>query len=90
MYLGGLNIDDRETPPCCPVILAGSESDKRDEIIDRVGWLKESFDRYSRINRFMNNSVGHLCRELGGGVSPETTIKEYAQLGDPSWLPSGL
>ena len=48
MYLGGLNIDDRETPPCCPVILAGSESDKRDEIIDRVGWLKESFDRYSQ------------------------------------------
>jgi hypothetical protein len=67
-----------------------SESDKRDEIIDRVGWLKESFDRYSRINRFMHNSVGHLCRELGGGVSTETTIKEYAQLGDPSWLPSGL
>ena len=66
MYLGGLNIDDGETPPCCPVILAGSESEKRDEIMDRVGWLKESFDRYSRINRFINNSVGHLW---GGGVS---------------------
>ena len=49
------------------VILAGSESEKSDEIMDRVGWLKESFDRYSRINRFINNSVGHLCRELGGG-----------------------
>ena len=90
MYLGGLNIDDRETPPCCPVILADSESEKRDEIINRVGWLKESFDGYSMINRFINNSVGHLCRELGVGVSPDTTIKEYAQLGDPSWLPSGL
>ena len=67
MYLGGLNIDDRETPPCCPINLAGSESEKRDEIIDRVGWLKESFDRYSRISRFINNSVEHLCRELGGG-----------------------
>ena len=90
MYFGGLNIDDGETPHCCPVILAGSESGKRDEIIDRVGWLKESFDRYSRINRFINNSEGHLCRELGVGVSPETTIKEYAQFGDPSLLPPGL
>jgi len=52
MYLGGLNIDDGETPHCCPVILAGSESEKRDEIMDRVGWLKESFDRYLRINLF--------------------------------------
>ena len=70
MYLGGLNIDDRETPPCCPVILAGSESEKRDEIIDRVGWLKESFDRYSRINCFINNYVGHLCWKFGDeGVS---------------------
>ena len=70
MYLGGLNIDDGETPHCCPVILAGSESGKRDEIMDRVGWLKESFDRYSRINRFIDNSVGHLCRELeDAGVS---------------------
>ena len=70
MYLGGLNIDDGETPHCCPVILAGSESEKRDEIMDCVGWLKESFDRYSRKNRFIDNSVGHLCRELGDtGVS---------------------
>ena len=79
MYLGGLNIDDGETPPCCPVMLAGSESEKRDEIMDRVGWLKESFDRYSRINRFINNSVGHLCRELGGGgVSRNDKQRIYA------------
>jgi hypothetical protein len=50
--------------------------------MDRVGRLKESFDRYSRINCFINNSVGHLFREVGG--SPGTTNKEYAQLGDPS------
>ena len=40
--------------------------------MDRVGWLKDSFDRYSKLNRFMNNSVGHLCRKPeggGGGVS---------------------
>ena len=49
------------------VILAGSESEKRDEIMDRVGWLKESFHMYSMINRYINNSVGHLCREPGGG-----------------------
>ena len=52
--------------------------------MDRVGRLKESFDRYC----FINNSVGHLFREVGG--SPGTTNKEYAQLGDPSRLPSGL
>ena len=52
MYLGDLSIDDGETPHCCPVILARSESEKGDEIIDRVGWLKESFDRYSGINLF--------------------------------------
>jgi hypothetical protein len=56
--------------------------------MDRVGRLKESFDRYSRINRFINNSVGHLFR--GAGRSPGTTNKEYAQLGDPSRLPSEL
>ena len=72
------------------VILAGSESEKRDEIMDRVGWLKESFHRYSMINRYINNSVGHLYKELKVGVSPETINTEYAQLGDPSWLPSGL
>ena len=39
--------------------------------MDRVGRLKKSFDSYSKINRFINNSVGHLCREPGGGgVSP--------------------
>jgi hypothetical protein len=59
-----------------------------DEIMDRVGRLKKSFDRYSRINCFINNSVGHLFREVGG--SSGTTNKEYAQLGDPSRLPSGL
>ena len=84
MYLGGLNIDDGETPHCFPVILVGSESEQRDEIMDRVGRLKGSFDRYC----FINNSVGHLFREVGG--SPGTTNKEYAQLGDPSRLPSGL
>ena len=88
MYLGGLNIDDGETPHCFPVILVGSESEQRDEIMDRVGRLKESFDRYSRINRFINISVGHLFR--GAGRSPGTTNKEYAQLGDPSRLPSEL
>jgi hypothetical protein len=51
-------------------LLSGSESDKRDEIMDRVGWLKESFDRYSRINCFINNYVGHLCWKFGDeGVS---------------------
>ena len=70
MYLGGLTIDDGETPHCFPVILGGSEREKRNEIMDRVDWLKENFDRYSRINRYLNNSVEHLCRELrGGGVS---------------------
>ena len=52
--------------------LVGSESEKRDEIMDRVDWLKETFDWYPRINRSRNNSVGHLCREPGrggGGVS---------------------
>jgi hypothetical protein len=34
--------------------------------MDRVGRLKESFDRYSRINCFINNSVGHLFREVEG------------------------
>ena len=54
--------------------------------MDRVGWFpKESFDRYSRINRFINNSVGNLFREVGG--SPIATNKEYAQLSDPSRIP---
>jgi hypothetical protein len=42
--------------------LGGSEREKRNEIMDRVDWLKENFDRYSRINRYLNNSVEHLCR----------------------------
>jgi hypothetical protein len=57
--------------------------------MDHVFWFsKESFDSYSRINCFIDNSVEHLFREIGG--SPGTTNKEYAQLGDPSRLPSGL
>ena len=54
-------------------------------------WLVEGkFWQVLEDKRFINISVGHLCRELGRGVFPETTNKEYAQLGDPSWLPSGL
>jgi hypothetical protein len=57
--------------------------------MDRVGWFSmESFDSYSKICCFINNSVGHLFREVGG--SPITTNKEYAQLGDPSRIPSEL
>ena len=57
--------------------------------MDRVGWFpKESFDRSSRINRFINNSVGNLFREVGG--SPIATNKEYAQLSDPSRIPPEL
>jgi hypothetical protein len=69
--------------------LVGSESEKGVEIMDHVFWFsKENFDSYSRIDSFIDNSVGHLFRKSGG--SPGTTNKEYAQLGDPSRLPSGL
>ena len=61
--------------------LVGSESEKRDEIMDRVDWLKETFDWYPRINPSMNNPVGHLCREPGrggGGVSRNNKQRIWA------------
>lgn len=93
LYLGVLNIDEGETPHSlrggCAVTLAASGSEKMGEIMDHVGWFsKKSFDRYSRINRFIDNSVGNLFKEVAR--SPETASKAFENLGDPSKLPAAF
>jgi len=66
-----ININEGETSDLLcggfVVTLAVSGIEKRGEIMDHVGWFsKESFDRYSRINSFIDNSAGHFSGILLG------------------------
>ncbi|CAG2199447.1 unnamed protein product [Mytilus edulis] len=50
--------------------------------------LPKSYDRYSRINNFVDNSVGSIFKEIAR--SPQTAERVFDEVGDTTKLPSAF
>ena len=70
----------------CAISLAVSGFGNTKEIMNHIGWFSQrSFDRYSRISNFVDNSVGSLIKEFVH--SPQTAERVFEEVDDTTRLP---
>lgn len=94
-YLKSLGIDEGETLHSlrggCAVTLAVLGCGSSEEIMSHVGWSSHrSLERYSRINKFVDNKVGKRLKEVSDLSKTKCVSDIYDKVGDAGKLPSAF